>query len=398
MSQIGHIQFNNKELPLAVVVTRTSWNEPPRIRHQLTRQFSRFYNVLYIERPAPNVDKNNEPAYFKVSERILVCKLHNPKQVPIHFYANIPFFHSVHNKACSKLINRIVHSFGFKKNILVNFLYDFPEIMIDSLYDYKLYICSDEFLKMLRKDKHVFKVLFFLQYFIFKYYEYLVARNGVLCLAVSQPLLIKLKKINKNTMILYPGHEFDIEEEIKFTKRKSQNIKVAFMGYITHNLHYDWLRLLSIQNQFSVYMIGPLYKIDYGILLKLIPNVNYIPPLIDNRLKNTLENMDVLIMPYDTNIPEINAITAPNKLFQYIAVAKPIVISNMPNFIQMPYGIIYRAHTAEDFIEKIKQAYKEDCQEYVNLRLKIAAENTWDKRGDKLHNIIKNNLFEGNVH
>lgn len=61
----------------------------------------------------------------------------------------------------------------------------------------------------------------------------------------------------------------------------------------------------------------------------------------------------------------------------------------MPNFIEMPYGVIYRAKTAEDFVKKIRRAYKEDNEELINMRLKIAEENTWDKRGDMLYNIIE---------
>jgi hypothetical protein len=232
----------------------------------------------------------------------------------------------------------------------------------------------------------------FYQAILFQYYENRVVKKADICLATHHPLFEKIRRINKKTNLFYPGHEFQIKSSINFKKNRSKNIKVAFMGYITYNLFYKWLELLAIQSYISLYMIGPLHKLDYERLLKLIPNVNYIPPLTGQSLKNKLDDMDVLIMPYNTNIPEVKAVTVPNKLFQYIAAAKPIVISDMPNFIQMQKGILYRASTAEEFVEKVEQAYHEDCQAYVDLRLKIAAENTWDERGNLLRNIIDNGI------
>ena len=97
-------------------------------------------------------------------------------------------------------------------------------------------------------------------------------------------------------------------------------------------------------------------------------------------------------MPYDISFRGPITTTAPNKFFQYLAVGKPVVISDMPNFIDMPYGVICRAKTAEGFVKKIRQAYEEDSNELINMRLKIAQENTWNKRGDMLYVIIQKGL------
>ena len=41
--------FSNENRDLCVIVTVTNWNEPPRIRHEISHQMSRKYNVLYLQ-------------------------------------------------------------------------------------------------------------------------------------------------------------------------------------------------------------------------------------------------------------------------------------------------------------------------------------------------------------
>ena len=41
--------FADPNLPLAVVVASTRWYEQPRMRHDVTRQLMRWFNVLFVE-------------------------------------------------------------------------------------------------------------------------------------------------------------------------------------------------------------------------------------------------------------------------------------------------------------------------------------------------------------
>jgi len=53
-------------------------------------------------------------------------------------------------------------------------------------------------------------------------------------------------------------------------------------------------------------------------------------------------------------------------------------------------GIIYRAYSKESFLNKIRKAFFEDCEEYRRKRIQIAAENSWDQRGSDLKLLIDN--------
>lgn len=105
-----------------------------------------------------------------------------------------------------------------------------------------------------------------------------------------------------------------------------------------------------------------------------------------------LEDCDVLVMPYRWIGTGMGAATAPNKLFAYLAVRKPVVISNMPRFLELAPGILYRAGTADQFVDAIRRARAEDNDKLRALRGTIAAENTWDVRGDTLRSILETGL------
>jgi hypothetical protein len=95
--------------------------------------------------------------------------------------------------------------------------------------------------------------------------------------------------------------------------------------------------------------------------------------------------MDVLIVPYRSNLEEVKVLTTVSKLFQYISTLKPIVISDLPNFIEMPDGVIYKAKDKKDFVDKIFLAYKNDTVELRELRAKLVLENTWEARGNQIN-------------
>jgi glycosyltransferase involved in cell wall biosynthesis len=104
----------------------------------------------------------------------------------------------------------------------------------------------------------------------------------------------------------------------------------------------------------------------------------------------------VLIIPYDTSLPQFYIQTVPNKLFQYIAAGRPVVTSNLPYLIELPRGIVYKAKDAPDFVNKIRLAYSEDSNKLIESRMKIAMKNTWDHRGNRLHEIIETGLKRKN--
>jgi len=289
------------------------------------------------------------------------------------------------------LIVDAVRRLACAKPILINFAYGFPEIMSPDNFAYRMYVCVDEFPRMWRSRTQPFALKFQYQSRLHQHYENQVALRANRCLATHVPLVDKLRHINASTSLFLHGQEFDTTARPRAEKKPGGSLTVGFMGFITYNLLVEWLEAVVDAADLHLSLIGPVHNFT---LKTFSPrnNFSYYAPLSQAKLLNTLGDMDVLVMPYDPCIPEVRVQTASNKFFQYVAAGRPVVISDMPHYIEMPPGVIYRARTAKGFVEKIRQAYTEDCQEFVDLRLKIAAENTWDKRGDVLHSIIQQDM------
>lgn len=163
-----------------------------------------------------------------------------------------------------------------------------------------------------------------------------------------------------------------------------RKIRVAFMGYVTYNQLEDWLEAVVEQEDMELWLIGPIdHKFDpKGRLIG--PRVVRTGVKIGRDLAETLGQIDVLIMAYNPEIPEVAVQTASNKFFQYLASGRPVVISDMKYYVNLPEGCLYRAKTKEEFIHQIRKAVREDGATFQKTRWAVACENTWDRRGEQM--------------
>lgn len=369
--------FSNPAKNLAVVATVTPWHEPPRIRHQATRQLSRFYNVLYVELPLESDRKFDE--LETINDSLVIFRPRKQFWWLRRIGNYIPIVRHVYNKMVVNKIESTIRACGYETAALVTFQFDLPEIMVLGVFDAKIYFCNDDFVIGARpawKRR------------LYASYEAQVAHNADLCLAVSDPLVAKLRYVNANTELLLPGHEFKMDEPGQYASRSRadrRSIHVGFMGYINDRICFDWLEALIKIERIKLRLIGADQTSEGLLILKGNANFEHLKPLGDSALKKCLEECDVLIIPYDSSKAVLRVITAPNKLFQYLACGKPIVISDLPHFIELPDKFIYRASTAQEFVTQVLNAFQEDCAECYQARLDYAARNTWDVRGDQLH-------------
>lgn len=388
----GQYPFADPSLPLAVVVARTKWDEPPRMRHQLTRQLMRKFNVIFIELFHERELAPKQGEFRKVSDRLLIFSPGIPFYVSKRLYTNDPITHHAVNRYLQRKICQFVESFRPKLDLLVSFVYDFPEIMADELFDYNIYVCYDEFPRMWRRARQPNKLKFAYQAWLGQHYENQVAARASRVLATHTPLVDKLRSINPRTTLFLHGHEMQggISNGMGRVAGDTK-IRVGFMGYITHRLLLDWLFALLAAQEMELSLIGPIHKFDLTPFLKY-KNFRHVPPVTGAALAEVLVTNDVLIMPYNPAIPENHVQTVSNKFFQYLAAGRPVVISDMPYYLEMPAGVLYRARTAKEFVAQVRRAYEEDCEEYIRVRKAIASENTWDRRGDELFELLQKEL------
>jgi glycosyltransferase involved in cell wall biosynthesis len=309
-------------------------------------------------------------------------------KLPKRLYANCPLFHHLINRQIARRVTRFALRRQAATRVLVSFQHDNYELMRRPEFDYKLCICNDVF----GTWGPIWKgsPLRSFQRALSERYERRTARQADEVLAVCEALRDKLRKANPRVDLLLPAHEFD-----EYPGRKVHSgagpIRVAFMGFINRRLKMDWLGHLAAQKDMMLDLIGPLDGLRPEAFASFT-NVRLLEPMHGSELLKELSSKDVLIMPYDVSFPGAAVTNAPNKLFQYLAAGCPIVISDMPSFLPMPANVVYRARSQEEFVQAIRQAYREDSDELVQWRIRTAKANAWDRRGHDLHERVERGL------
>jgi glycosyltransferase involved in cell wall biosynthesis len=374
-------QGGRLESHTVIVMTRSNWFEPPRIRHQVARQMARFTRVVFVETPG-DWRRLSATTVEVVAPNIVRCSLGNPCRIPrrLQFYID-PFRTLLNRHFLRELFDVAAEHLG-NRPVLVNFNYDFVEAMLSDRFATAIYYCNDEFTTWAPGA--------FARRFIERR-ERATAMAADCCLTVSTPLAAKIARWNPRTQMMLPGHDFT---ERRPTPRRAGPIRVAFMGYLDARIHYDWLKAVAQDPDMEVHLIGPVVRETDAIReLLALPSVTAYGPRVGAELQELLLDADVLTLPYlGTPSSGMLAVTAPNKLFTYLAVGKPIVTSNLPALVSMDDGLLYRAASLGEFVTVVRRAFNEDNDALREKRLAIARENTWDARGDELRVVVEGAL------
>lgn len=386
------VVFDDPSLPLCVVVAATRWDEPPRIRHQITRQLLRWSNVLFVELFPTETTSGSK--FERISDRLMIWRPGRLTRFSRSTVARVPWLTPKVNRRFATMLSRLLAKFPACTKLLFNFIHTNDAVMKVSGFDDRTYICFDEFPCMWREASCPPLWKYLLRSKVFQYYENRVARAAERCLAVHIPLKEKLLRVNSNTHLFLQATELPAITRESDLQRPNgtRPIRVAYMGYLTYNQLIGWLERVHLEDDMELWLIGPQdHKFDRERKLKE-RGVNFTGILEGEELAEKLAWMDVLTMAYNPAIPEVSVQTASNKFFQYLSAGRPVVISDMKYYLEVPDGVLYRASSPDEFVAEIRRAHESDCREFRDLRRKIAAENTWDQRGEELHGYLKSAL------
>lgn len=117
-------------------------------------------------------------------------------------------------------------------------------------------------------------------------------------------------------------------------------------------------------------------------------NIFFLGPIDYKVLKNYAAKCDVLTIPFKIN--NITKATNPVKLFEYMALHKPIVTTDMNECRKYKSVLIGSDHN--DFLAKLENALTlSNNSDYLNLLDSEAKENDWSEKAARIIELISKN-------
>ncbi len=191
----------------------------------------------------------------------------------------------------------------------------------------------------------------------------------------------------------------DIDKNYVFDKEFSEllNINKPIIGYygaMATWFDYNLIKYLAEKRKdYNIVLIG--IKYDDSLEksnLNQYKNIHYLGCKDYSILQNYANKFTVCTIPFVIN--SITKATSPVKLFEYMALGKPIVTTAMHECKK--YKSVMIAEDKEEFIDLIDKSVnmnKENSKEYFELLNKEAEENTWNKKAQQIIELIEK--YEG---
>ncbi len=222
--------------------------------------------------------------------------------------------------------------------------------------------------------------------FILKYTNFLNNKHLINIVAITKSvknLFIRKYKVNSKKITVLPSGS-SIEVNRRIVKTLSKNLKIGYFGSLSKSKGINTIiKLSKIDKNNNYYIFGGLKD-----EIQILKNKNYAKNLFFEKsvpyssVSKEMIEMDVLLMPYTEkvkssgDVDDISKYTSPLKLFDYLAVGKIIVTSDL--------------EVLREVISNKNAFFVKNFQNIYEWRMKI---NEIKNNKIKLAIINKNNFF-----
>ena len=347
------------------------------------------YNVPLFQRPqhiANNLAKNNCLVFYEVTtmtDKVKTLKKHSHNIFLINF----------NNKALNKILMQELKKVNKPKYVQ---LYSTDwKLSVDNIKNYMnngfgfIYEYIDDISPELAGTKNI------PQNIIDKYN--FVMDNKDVYVVVTADALEKdvISQRGKTNMVFSSnGVDYDFfktynknykyESEFQEILNKKKPI-IMYYGALAKWFDYDLIKKLAHTNKYSIVLFGIKYDESFDENLSNEKNIYFMGPRDYRVLKEYAKCADVLTIPFVIN--NITLATSPVKIFEYMALHKPIVTTDMPECRK--YKSVLIGHNHNEFIKKIDEALKlKNDKKYIGLLDKEARENDWSKKAKAIIDLI----------
>jgi glycosyltransferase involved in cell wall biosynthesis len=151
---------------------------------------------------------------------------------------------------------------------------------------------------------------------------------------------------------------------------------LGYFGVIDERLDYSLVaHLADTFSEASVVMVGPVAKVDPATLPKRA-NIHWLGQRAYGDLPALVKAFDVCLMPFALN--EATQYINPTKTLEYMAAAKPIVSTAVPDVIRNFTPVVQVAHSEHEFAEAVAKALEEPDEQLIDEGLACSADASWE--------------------
>ena len=232
---------------------------------------------------------------------------------------------------------------------------------------------------------------------IIEKYEYAMQNKDVYVVVTADELKkdVEKKRGKKNLIESSNGVDYKFFQQLDKTYKLEQEyldiinngkINICYYGALAKWFDYDLVKEIAKTNKYNIILFGIKYDESYDEKMGEVENVYFMGPRDYKVLKNYASLCDILTIPFLLN--DITKSTSPVKIFEYMALHKPIVTTDMLECRK--YKSVFIGKNKKDFLKKIEEAYiNKDNKKYITLLDKEAKENDWSNKAKIIIEKIK---------
>jgi glycosyltransferase involved in cell wall biosynthesis len=248
------------------------------------------------------------------------------------------------------------------------FTFDHTSHLITSFFENVVYYCGDDFIGNAKVSLPWINAFH-------RRIERKLSETAQLCIVTSEYLYERHIQYNKNTHLVMLGSP-TIKQELAYKEPSGTKPVLGVVSYLNRRMALDVFDALL--KKFKVILIGPA---DATFRKRYEGNANavFVGTKKGAELYQCLSDVDVCIAPYNEN--NVNKGGTPNKMWLYLALGKPCVVTNIPAIRNWRFdeGLVYICDN-EHFVENCERAFVENSEEVTHRRVALSRMNSWDNK------------------
>ena len=342
-----------------LVLTKTNWEEAPRLRHQIARLLvEKGYQVTFVER-------NTYKSLFIRKRFENDITFYSHAELIHHQLRYFPIIQKLNNWVVKCYLKRISKFNSFDYIVNFNYDYSFLKSIFPSLK--VVTIINDDFEEQAK---------FGMKYQIRNQVR-ATCSNSDFVLTVSYPLFNKIKTYTNNVEILFPWSTKKYHRpEVSTNKRNT----VLYFGFIGR-LDWDLVVRLVKETNYNYRFIGPTTRTKDAKMIEMLSdekNFEYFGFCKWEDLK--VNDVFSSILPYDPQIESVQACTISNRAFNLLSLGIPLVYADLKYIIESPQTVIRTNKNFEEYHNTLEYFHENfygiqnDIEEFLNAHYK---ENRW---------------------